>query len=127
MARARRSTSSSNGSRTGATRSTSSTPISATERRQEDRRPTAPDEHRTGSAAEEPRHPVRRGGEGVGADRRPLLRRPGRPDRGDAPHPRRREERSEEHTSELQSLMRISYAVLCLKKKKRYKKQENIL
>src|SRR3546814_5987408 len=32
--------------------------------------------------------------------------------------------RSEEHTSELQSLMRISYAVFCLKKKK--KKQENI-
>src|SRR3546814_2886342 len=30
--------------------------------------------------------------------------------------------RSEEHTSELQSLMRISYAVFCLKKKK--KKQE---
>src|SRR3546814_1933291 len=30
-----------------------------------------------------------------------------------------REERSEEHTSELQSLMRISYAVFCLKKKKR--------
>src|SRR3546814_9992363 len=28
------------------------------------------------------------------------------------------EQRSEEHTSELQSLMRISYAVLCLKKKK---------
>src|SRR3546814_8983013 len=27
--------------------------------------------------------------------------------------------RSEEHTSELQSLMRISYAVLCLKKKQR--------
>src|SRR3546814_8387613 len=27
--------------------------------------------------------------------------------------------RSEEHTSELQSLMRISYAVFCLKKKKR--------
>src|SRR3546814_12372172 len=31
------------------------------------------------------------------------------------------ETRSEEHTSELQSLMRISYAVFCLKKKKRYK------
>src|SRR3546814_5690170 len=31
-------------------------------------------------------------------------------------------ERSEEHTSELQSLMRISYAVFCLKKKKTYKK-----
>src|SRR3546814_10573085 len=29
-----------------------------------------------------------------------------------------REDRSEEHTSELQSLMRISYAVFCLKKKK---------
>src|SRR3546814_2295433 len=31
-------------------------------------------------------------------------------------------ERSEEHTSELQSLMRISYAVFCLKKKKTQKK-----
>src|SRR3546814_1026273 len=30
-----------------------------------------------------------------------------------------RAHRSEEHTSELQSLMRISYAVFCLKKKKR--------
>src|SRR3546814_5409921 len=29
-------------------------------------------------------------------------------------------ERSEEHTSELQSLMRISYAVFCLKKKKHH-------
>src|SRR3546814_10014354 len=41
------------------------------------------------------------------------------------PLPRRRDRapprrpRSEEHTSELQSLMRISYAVFCLKKKKR--------
>src|SRR3546814_6635553 len=32
-------------------------------------------------------------------------------------HPRELESRSEEHTSELQSLMRISYAVFCLKKK----------
>src|SRR3546814_2803829 len=32
---------------------------------------------------------------------------------------RRRRMRSEEHTSELQSLMRISYAVFCLKKKNR--------
>src|SRR3546814_5580617 len=57
--------------------------------------------------------------------------RPGRPDGGGSAHgalvypccsysrlpvtdPRRR---SEEHTSELQSLMRISYAVFCLKKK----------
>src|SRR3546814_9536798 len=29
--------------------------------------------------------------------------------------------RSEEHTSELQSIMRISYAVFCLKKKKQHK------
>src|SRR3546814_3807324 len=32
-----------------------------------------------------------------------------------------RETRSEEHTSELQSLMRISYAVFCLKKKNKKK------
>src|SRR3546814_2859295 len=36
-----------------------------------------------------------------------------------SPRPRpARSSRSEEHTSELQSLMRISYAVFCLKKKK---------
>src|SRR3546814_3033758 len=35
--------------------------------------------------------------------------------------------RSEEHTSELQSLMRISYAVFCLKKKKQRTKKSNIL
>src|SRR3546814_17576214 len=35
-----------------------------------------------------------------------------------AEHPEFKSERSEEHTSELQSLMRISYAVFCLKKKK---------
>src|SRR3546814_2785923 len=34
--------------------------------------------------------------------------------------------RSEEHTSELQSLMRISYAVFCLKKKKTTKPWMNI-
>src|SRR3546814_1356154 len=33
--------------------------------------------------------------------------------------------RSEEHTSELQSLMRISYAVFCLKKKKNHKQIKN--
>src|SRR3546814_7457501 len=33
--------------------------------------------------------------------------------------------RSEEHTSELQSLMRISYAVFCLKKKKNHHNQVN--
>src|SRR3546814_9573943 len=35
-----------------------------------------------------------------------------------AQHRRPQRARSEEHTSELQSLMRISYAVFCLKKKK---------
>src|SRR3546814_19254809 len=35
------------------------------------------------------------------------------------------EERSEEHTSELQSLLRISYAVFCLKKKKKNKCQND--
>src|SRR3546814_1155622 len=53
--------------------------------------------------------------------------RPPRDRRGDVrvsaarprpPAPRR----SEEHTSELQSLMRISYAVFCLKQKKKQKK-----
>src|SRR3546814_17643723 len=41
--------------------------------------------------------------------------------RGEDHHQQRRDrgdQRSEEHTSELQSLMRISYAVFCLKKKK---------
>src|SRR3546814_2070568 len=36
-------------------------------------------------------------------------------------------QRSEEHTSELQSLMRISYAVFCLKKKKKkYNTQQKL-
>src|SRR3546814_6145363 len=39
----------------------------------------------------------------------------------------RRRLRSEEHTSELQSLMRISYAVFCLKKKKIRKKLNYII
>src|SRR3546814_2607564 len=34
--------------------------------------------------------------------------------------------RSEEHTSELQSLMRISYAVFCLKKKKNNKRPKKL-
>src|SRR3546814_5225118 len=39
--------------------------------------------------------------------------------------PLRMAERSEEHTSELQSLMRISYAVFCLKKKQKHKHRKN--
>src|SRR3546814_6078746 len=42
---------------------------------------------------------------------------PSQPDLGDDRQPRLG---SEEHTSELQSLMRNSYAVFCLKKKKQY-------
>src|SRR3546814_7838815 len=61
---------------------------------------------------------ARRGGRGCGC-RCACVRRPRAPSRR-APRPRRRgraRARSEEHTSELQSLMRISYAVFCLKKK----------
>src|SRR3546814_4019048 len=39
------------------------------------------------------------------------------PPRGLGPAEQEEHNRSEEHTSELQSLMRISYAVVCLKKK----------
>src|SRR3546814_4058744 len=50
------------------------------------------------------------------------LRRGERPPPTDsAPVGALRIRRSEEHTSELQSLMRISYAVFCLKKKKKHK------
>src|SRR3546814_8100573 len=40
-------------------------------------------------------------------------------------HPAQVAVRSEEHTSELQSLMRISYAVFCLKKKKKRTQSQN--
>src|SRR3546814_8788214 len=42
--------------------------------------------------------------------------------RGDEDEGLERPPRSEEHTSELQSLMRITYAVVCLKKKKKQKR-----
>src|SRR3546814_8650411 len=74
--------------------------------------------------------PRRAAGRGDGA-RPPHGRRPEPPggraaDAGRGPRPRPAaaaapaggQDRSEEHTSELQSLMRISYAVFCLKKKK---------
>src|SRR3546814_1096855 len=56
---------------------------------------------------------------GIGSARRHPEPQTGRPpqDHPRRPAPRCRDERSEEHTSELQSLMRISYAVFCLKKK----------
>src|SRR3546814_5848767 len=69
-----------------------------------------PDQHHRddqppGPRRAHPPHPSRVGASFVSA----MSRLP--PDRLPAP-------RSEEHTSELQSLMRISYAVFCLKKKK---------
>src|SRR3546814_10670118 len=54
----------------------------------------------------------RNGRGGIGADRRAALRLSGLCRGTRRPRPR-----SEEPTSELQSLMRISYAVFCLKKK----------
>src|SRR3546814_6030942 len=61
------------------------------------------------------------GGKRAGVDRL-FARRDAR--RTDRRRGRRRgrlgDRRSEEHTSELQSLMHISYAVFCLKKKKRH-------
>src|SRR3546814_7267332 len=70
-----------------------------------------------------------------GAGNPQLVRWPRRAVGGDRPRPldpgragvRRRPGlyRSEEHTSELQSLMRISYAVFCLKKKKKRIKTTN--
>src|SRR3546814_7531498 len=49
----------------------------------------------------------------------------GRKRRDHSRHRQAHQHRSEEHTSELQSLMRISYAVFCLKKKNPKKNQNN--
>src|SRR3546814_5720031 len=74
-------------------------------------------QHQPGSRARDraPASPTRHGG----ADRDRLHRYGSRLER---PQGRARDERSEEHTSELQSLMRISYAVFCLKKKTSHSK-----
>src|SRR3546814_6859550 len=66
--------------------------------------------------------PLRQGEGGAEAPRRRvprLQRRAARSGAGAVRCPR-----SEEHTSELQSLMRISYAVFCLKKKKKHITQQ---
>src|SRR3546814_3152710 len=63
------------------------------------------------------RHPVRRSSPEICAGK-PYRARPRRVEIADRPDGRGlAHARSEEHTSELQSLMRISYAVFCLKKK----------
>src|SRR3546814_3671591 len=63
------------------------------------------------------------GGTDAQAEVSVLLSEDGRTVRGRGAHVDTMVARSEEHTSELQSLMRISYAVFCLKKKKRTNKR----
>src|SRR3546814_1594007 len=66
-----------------------------------------------------------RSSDAIMAEYRELAKKPGLPARKDgdvdAAFAKAAKVRSEEHTSELQSLMRISYAVFCLKKKTRHK------
>src|SRR3546814_7827291 len=85
-------------------------------------------DHRSGAG---PARPVRADNSARCEGRRSAPDRPQRP-----PSPRKAgvgvryipcragRERSEEHTSELQSLMRISYAVFCLTKKNKTSKEE---
>src|SRR3546814_19893432 len=65
-------------------------------------------ECRDRGAGERDQAVARRAARSRKADRQLSVQRPDR---------RRQDRRSEEHTSELQSLMRTSYAVFCLKKK----------
>src|SRR3546814_19807805 len=64
-----------------------------------------------------PRRTGRRWGRRAARGPDPPERSPPGPPRADRPRRHSACRRSEEHTSELQSLMRISYAVFCLKKK----------
>src|SRR3546814_2262811 len=78
-------------------------------------------EQAAGGRAAGDRRRRRRSGGRPDLDRRAAPVQEGRvllPDRGRGRDGRK--PRSEEHTSELQSLMRISYAVFCLKKKKKH-------
>src|SRR3546814_4544887 len=68
-----------------------------------------------GSRKDQPFDKLRANGDKNGRFRYRTDHAPGTGHPGDRHRPRRG--RSEEHTSELQSLMRISYAVFCLKKK----------
>src|SRR3546814_6714227 len=70
-----------------------------------------------------PKRPESRRGPAQGRGQAIRRWQEGRSSEMDADH-RRKEGRSEEHTSELQSLMRNSYAVFCLKKTKKYNQEE---
>src|SRR3546814_9767854 len=74
-----------------------------------------------------PLEPVDQGDEVLGWQLRQALDRSANDFRfvGPATARRHRHQRSEEHTSELQSLMRISYAVFCLKKQKKQTTQKH--
>src|SRR3546814_6812767 len=73
-----------------------------------------------GADADRARGPAAIAGAQTGAGALSGRRTLGTPPRRGGRTPRRRAcARSEEHTSELQSLMRLSYAVFCLKKKKK--------
>src|SRR3546814_3664519 len=84
-------------------------------------RQQAPERAQQGERQREPAR-LRQPPQGEAAARQPLHRRPREVEapcrRAPGPLTRAVVQRSEEHTSELQSLMRISYAVFCLKKKK---------
>src|SRR3546814_6238277 len=85
---------------------------------------TCPEEY-CGCSRREPRRPIPRSAS-LRNGRQTIRTAPGRrvplPETsGSAPN----DSRSEEHTSELQSLMRISYAVFCLKKKNKKIEQQN--
>src|SRR3546814_3988670 len=92
-----------------------------------DRRPTRRNRgHHRVSANFQHRAPVDRRALAWSSVRSVQHRDPGRRDRrSHLDLPATGMDRSEEHTSELQSLMRISYAVFCLKKKKTNKTQTN--
>src|SRR3546814_1656606 len=67
---------------------------------------------------------TQRGRCGTTAQTHPAQTAARHPETSPTPDESRHDQRSEEHTSELQSLMRISYAVFCLKKKKNEKLQQ---
>src|SRR3546814_1993786 len=84
----------------------------------------APVEMRAPFLVHQPGSRIGKGAVGIAQSLDPLGIEEQRPARTQTPQRivrPRTDRRSEEHTSELQSLMRISYAVFCLKKKKQTK------
>src|SRR3546814_3060704 len=77
-----------------------------------------PEPHKAGRVIAGRRGLLHRGKRALRADTQAVRRGAGEEPGDPVPACRTRDARSEEHTSELQSLMRISYAVFCLKKKK---------